>query len=566
MRGAVGGTSRYGLARALFPVRPDRQAPYSNYRSTAQATSDWQNLGTALFTNREEGVWYDPSDLSTLFQDIYGEVPVTGLGQPVGLMLDKRLGPSSVLFGDELVSNGTFDDATGWTVSGDWFIAGGVAGRTASVLGGSLTTPISVIGGRTYLIAVDIVTETSGVNLRATFVGGTTSAQVGLAGVGRRFAFITAGEGNATLRLDSNSAWIGTFDNVSLREVVSSNGNHARQSNPASRPTLEARSNYLIQTEQFDGVAWAAVDATVTQGVEAPNGTMTAATVTATDANATLTQAFTVGLTTTHTFSLWIKRRTGTGTVEIQNGDGTWTAVTVTGDWERFQRTASVTAGTRTPGVRVTVNGDAVDVWGSQLEMNNTATTYQRVTSASDYEDIGLPRYLLFDGVDDRFSVPVNISVNVFSQGASIAIAFARDNVQAGTALSAFWGGASGVNGLTVLTRPDNRLTGCQIRTPAQGTPFNVILQFTAPAATVNVIASVCYGYTLLATSLVNKSLEVRRDVPSLVPSVFPISQFLITPSCRIFFYGGLFECRALTDAELTQVSSYYNEMSGGTA
>lgn len=42
-----------------------------------------------LFRNGEQGVWYDPSDLSTLFQNSAGTIPVTGVEQPVGLMLDK---------------------------------------------------------------------------------------------------------------------------------------------------------------------------------------------------------------------------------------------------------------------------------------------------------------------------------------------------------------------------------------------------------------------------------------------------------------------------------------------
>jgi len=33
--------------------------------------------------------WYDPSDLTTLFQDSAGTTPVTAAGQPVGLILDK---------------------------------------------------------------------------------------------------------------------------------------------------------------------------------------------------------------------------------------------------------------------------------------------------------------------------------------------------------------------------------------------------------------------------------------------------------------------------------------------
>lgn len=42
-----------------------------------------------LFANNEQGFFYDTNDLSTMFQDAAGTVPVTGEGQTVGLMLDK---------------------------------------------------------------------------------------------------------------------------------------------------------------------------------------------------------------------------------------------------------------------------------------------------------------------------------------------------------------------------------------------------------------------------------------------------------------------------------------------
>jgi hypothetical protein len=42
----------------------------------------------ALFASGEQGVWYDPSDFSTLFQDSAGTTPVTAVEQPVGRMLD----------------------------------------------------------------------------------------------------------------------------------------------------------------------------------------------------------------------------------------------------------------------------------------------------------------------------------------------------------------------------------------------------------------------------------------------------------------------------------------------
>ena len=43
----------------------------------------------SLFQSGEQGAWYDPSDLSTLFQDAAGTTPVTLDGQPVGLITDK---------------------------------------------------------------------------------------------------------------------------------------------------------------------------------------------------------------------------------------------------------------------------------------------------------------------------------------------------------------------------------------------------------------------------------------------------------------------------------------------
>lgn len=42
-----------------------------------------------LFANGEQGFFYDPNDLTTLYQDAAGTIPVTAAGQPVGLIRDK---------------------------------------------------------------------------------------------------------------------------------------------------------------------------------------------------------------------------------------------------------------------------------------------------------------------------------------------------------------------------------------------------------------------------------------------------------------------------------------------
>lgn len=43
----------------------------------------------SLFASGEQGLWLDPSDLSTMFQDSSGMIPITAAGQPVGLIRDK---------------------------------------------------------------------------------------------------------------------------------------------------------------------------------------------------------------------------------------------------------------------------------------------------------------------------------------------------------------------------------------------------------------------------------------------------------------------------------------------
>lgn len=62
-------------------------AAYLGSRAVWSGTPAWSP--SALFAAGEQGLWYDPSDMSTLFQDSAGTVPVTAMEQPVGKILDK---------------------------------------------------------------------------------------------------------------------------------------------------------------------------------------------------------------------------------------------------------------------------------------------------------------------------------------------------------------------------------------------------------------------------------------------------------------------------------------------
>jgi hypothetical protein len=90
-------------------------------------------------------------------------------------------------------------------------------------------------------------------------------------------------------------------------------------------------------------------------------GTNTATTLTATAGNATVLQAITSGSAARIT-SVFLKRRTGTGNVDITQDNGTtWATQAITSSWARYA-TAEATLTNPTVGVRLVTNGDAVDV------------------------------------------------------------------------------------------------------------------------------------------------------------------------------------------------------------
>jgi len=75
----------YGVYIEPETQKQDGVYPVTVYAGGAQPPFSPLNL----FKQGEEGAWYDPSDLTTMFQDSTGTTPVTADGQPVGLILDK---------------------------------------------------------------------------------------------------------------------------------------------------------------------------------------------------------------------------------------------------------------------------------------------------------------------------------------------------------------------------------------------------------------------------------------------------------------------------------------------
>jgi len=106
-----------------------------------------------------------------------------------------------------------------------------------------------------------------------------------------------------------------------------------------------------------------------------PNGLTGAVEVTATAGNGTLLGSLSL-LASPYTFSIYLKRKTGTGTIEITVDGTTYVTAAVTSDWQRFSTTLTPSAGTKTPGIRIVTSGDAVYAWGAQLSDSASLDPY----------------------------------------------------------------------------------------------------------------------------------------------------------------------------------------------
>lgn len=380
-----------------------------------------------LFSAGEQGVWYDPSDFSTMFQDSAGRTPVTGVEQPVGLILDKSRGLAT---GAELVTNGTFSGGTttGWT---------SVNGSTLSVVNGFLRV---TNGATNFGAAQQIITTVVGKTYKLTFtVGtqtGTSSAWIGstLGGIEYQdFDFITSGNytliftattTTTYLRFQNRQTTIGNisdFDNISVYEIQT---NPAKQATSTKRPLLSARYNLLIKTEDLSNAVWGAdyqVNATVVNGV---------VTITGTEGYGYFSQGGTFSTTVPHRISFEMTCNQTLDNIPIRIA-GETTALTALVNLVANQpkrvtidgyiplsnailigidaRDFYVPGGTNAVGYSVTFN--KVDL----RQMNDIAgmPPYQRVNISTDYDSSGFLPYLKFDGVDDALvSNSINAGTN----------------------------------------------------------------------------------------------------------------------------------------------------------
>lgn len=137
----------------------------------------------------------------------------------------------------------------------------------------------------------------------------------------------------------------------------------------------EQRANLAIYSDDLTNLIWVKTNCTTAKTATGPDGvTNSATTLTASAANATALQSI-ISASAARSTTCYIKRRTGSGAVEMtQNNGTTWSAVTVTSSWTRVS-IASATVANPVIGLRIVADGDSIDVALFQCETGSFATS-----------------------------------------------------------------------------------------------------------------------------------------------------------------------------------------------
>jgi hypothetical protein len=194
-----------------------------------------------LFLGGEQGAWYDPSDLSTLFQDAAGTTPVTAAGQAVRLMLDKSKG---LMLGPELLADPNFDNAGSWEKNAGVTISGGLAVWNTAGTSVYVRQPSIIVANTYYEFTIVCSSYTSGSLFVALGAGGSTVSSYPINSVGTvRYRYNSGSfSGRVWLLTPVGGAQL-SITSFSVKQVT---GNHAMAPSDAARPVLQADAGGLL--------------------------------------------------------------------------------------------------------------------------------------------------------------------------------------------------------------------------------------------------------------------------------------------------------------------------------
>jgi hypothetical protein len=354
-------------------------------------------------------------------------------------------------YGAELVTNGTFNTDSNWTLSSNVTISGGALNFNAvdtSFIGASQS--FLGVAGKVYEVKIDVTSISSGdwqvfIDRAAdlTLMFGSTTGSF-------KARFVADGtETNIFVARRPVTQLIGSLDNVSVKEVIFDRATDPLVlfNHPTNVPRIEydasgnrkgllieeARTNFVPFSETFSASAG---NTLIPNDRIAPDGNLTATNVTANNsANIGVTTFATTGAiaSNTYTISVWVYAETTFNFTIRSRGNGTVTEAqntsvsTVAGQWVRVSSTHTFTAAADGSNVAVfvytgeinVVNSNTIWLWGFQLEAGSFPTSYISTAgaAASRSADVASIPTSAFGYNADKGTVVVDFEVSNYVSG-----------------------------------------------------------------------------------------------------------------------------------------------------
>ena len=228
--------------------------------------------------------------------------------------------------GSEEITNGDFATDTDWSKGANINISSGSANYTASPSGSSLTQSNFLTIGKMYKFVFSVSNFNSGA-------------------VKIRFPF------NSSNTITSN----GTFTEYSVATT--------------DDLTFQAIGDTTLS---IDNVSVKEVQGFASPSVDTPLGAF----VLKSTGVGQMQAVYTGSIGVEYTASFWIKRKIGSGVVNLRSVENINTPITITNEWARYSLPVTSTSTSIRVGLRLDTVGDEVYIFASQLEAQSYATSY----------------------------------------------------------------------------------------------------------------------------------------------------------------------------------------------
>jgi hypothetical protein len=311
------------------------------------------------------------------------------------------------LLGSELVTNGSFTTDTDWTKGSNWTISGGSATSDGTDATSNLYQTVVDFTNKTFLV------EGFASNVTQGFVYvslGGSDLQIVVNSNGSFKHYVTISTANSTLFISARNNFIGSIDNISVKEVTKNNLARVDYDGTASSLLVEPERTNLIQySEDFSQWTDTGVQVNINSTIS-PSGTQNASTITGSTASSRHNVVVsTISGSVSASFSVFAKAKElrylqiasanstnqyanfdllsgtigtiggGFSNVKIESLDNDWYKISLVSNSQYnsiYLSLASSLTASWLETYSMANNSDSLYLWGGQVEEASYATSY----------------------------------------------------------------------------------------------------------------------------------------------------------------------------------------------